>query len=224
MLLQSSLGIWALRLPNSLIWQKGFPLRLTKDPHCGLTWLGEAGGVCDCLYYCSVSEGSCTEELGVQFVYVCTYRDEWRDRCGRCQSDSQASVSPGGPEEPLGWTLWTACYGDRRMTIKAKRSEWSGILGRLTASHHERSSKTQLKSPAHPHRSFQIFWLGWRIWQICSMGQCRFVNWPRGEPRVNSENSWVWEILLFLGLFYRIAVSVANQSNRCDCFTAVCDA
>lgn len=43
-----------------------FLLHLTIDDlYRGLTQgcLGEAAAVCDCLYYCTMSEGPCTEEL-----------------------------------------------------------------------------------------------------------------------------------------------------------------
>lgn len=127
-------AISAMRMLNFLRKQKGSALCLASDLYWGLTvgCLGEAAGEHDSVWLPILPYGKwrCMDWRTVRYVF--SHRDEWRGRCGQCQSDSLASVSPGDPEEPSGWTHWTACCRDRRRTMKTKGqtdlASWAGWL------------------------------------------------------------------------------------------------
>lgn len=98
-------------------------------------------------------------------VCVCSHRDEWRDRCGQCQSDSLASVSPGDPEGPSGWIRWTACCGDRRRTIKSRgqtdQASGAGWLPPILSNDPKHKKKKKRKKVQHTHTgTFLLFWAG----------------------------------------------------------------
>lgn len=118
--LQIRMGIFLAEICNCLRKHEGLQPRLVIDLYFGLTESRPRGCsrcVCDLQRWLTVQRHE--RRRAVKCVF--SDRDEWRDRCGRCQSDNLASVSPGDPEEPSGWTRWTACCGEREWTTERKK-------------------------------------------------------------------------------------------------------
>lgn len=180
-----------------------FLLHLTIDDlYRGLTQgcLGGEAAVCDCLYYCTMSEGPCTEELWVRLfcpvcVCVCVLSPWWVKRSLWTMSIRQSSFC--FTRRPRGTFRMNSVNSLLRRQEEnsegRKRSNWLDGFGWLTASHHEQSSKTQLKKKrfcnTHTGTS-QISWLRVGGWENIQRKTTEiFQPSQRNWPRMNSETA-----------------------------------
>lgn len=114
---------WKTQGISMLTWQWPLLLACQELPE------GAAAAVCDLPWLLILQRRERRRTHCIAVKCVLSDRDEWRDHCGRCQSDNLASVSPGDPEEPSGWTRWTACCGERTTKMKkVKLIRYRGLV------------------------------------------------------------------------------------------------